>query len=403
MSPGRKPSRSPASTAGRVRMMRPTSRLDSAATASAIARYVLPVPAGPIANVTVWFRMASTYRFCVTVFGEIFLPRWRQTTSSKTSRMSSAWSIAASTASTVLGPISCPPSTSSASSSTTARACATLGSSPSMVRRLPRRRRVIRRRSRSASRTPSPTVASSAATSLETERTSCTWAQCRPSRCGRGACAGVTLSSRNRHRHAPSTPIGSQWGGGRARLERGAGRSGELLAHELAHGRAVRAPGDLRHHVRHHPADVAHAGRTHLGDCVVDDLLELFLGQRRGHELLEHRELALLAFGPLVAAGLAERLRGLGSALPLPLQHLELLVVVQRPQQLLLRRAQACQDQPQRVAPLRVACRHRLLELVLQTRDQRHPAIPQTRPPRRCQCRWNTVCPAPSPTFTSTR
>ena len=47
MSPGRKPSRSPASTAGRVRMIRDTCRSCSAATASAIARYVLPVPAGP--------------------------------------------------------------------------------------------------------------------------------------------------------------------------------------------------------------------------------------------------------------------------------------------------------------------------------------------------------------------
>ena len=38
MSPGRKPSRSPASTAGRVRMMRATSRSTNAETASAIAR-----------------------------------------------------------------------------------------------------------------------------------------------------------------------------------------------------------------------------------------------------------------------------------------------------------------------------------------------------------------------------
>ena len=52
-SPGRKPSRSPASTAGRVRMMRETSRSSSAATASAMARYVLPVPAGPMPKVTV--------------------------------------------------------------------------------------------------------------------------------------------------------------------------------------------------------------------------------------------------------------------------------------------------------------------------------------------------------------
>ena len=60
MSPGRKPSRSPASTAGRVRMSRPTCFSLSAATASAIARYVLPVPAGPIPKVTVLERIAST-------------------------------------------------------------------------------------------------------------------------------------------------------------------------------------------------------------------------------------------------------------------------------------------------------------------------------------------------------
>src|SRR3954463_16446406 len=56
-SPGRKPSRSPASTAGRVRMIRLTSRRLSAAAAIATARNVLPVPAGPIPNVTVLLRM----------------------------------------------------------------------------------------------------------------------------------------------------------------------------------------------------------------------------------------------------------------------------------------------------------------------------------------------------------
>src|SRR5919201_619414 len=256
-SPGRKPSRSPAATAGRVRMIRPTSRSDSAETANAIARYVLPVPAGPIAN--------------VTVFGEMRLPRWRQTTSSKTSRRSSAWSSAASTASTVLGSISWPPSTSSPSSSITARAWATSGSEPSIVSRLPRSRIVQRSRSRSASSTPSPTVASSAATSLDTDRTSCTEAQCR----------------RSARQH-------SCWRAG-ART-----RSGQLLAHELADGGAVGAPGDLRHDVRHHAAEVAHAGRTDLGDRVVDDLLELVLRERLRHELLEHRELPLFRLGLLV-------------------------------------------------------------------------------------------------------
>ena len=54
------PSRSPASTAGRVRMIRLTSRRLSAAAASATARNVLPVPAGPIPNVIVLWRIEST-------------------------------------------------------------------------------------------------------------------------------------------------------------------------------------------------------------------------------------------------------------------------------------------------------------------------------------------------------
>ena len=41
-------------------MMRPTSLRLSAAIAIAIARYVLPVPAGPTPNVIVFARMAST-------------------------------------------------------------------------------------------------------------------------------------------------------------------------------------------------------------------------------------------------------------------------------------------------------------------------------------------------------
>ena len=58
--PGRNPSRSPASTAGRVSTMRCTLRSCSACTALAIARYVLPVPAGPMPNVTVCRSIAST-------------------------------------------------------------------------------------------------------------------------------------------------------------------------------------------------------------------------------------------------------------------------------------------------------------------------------------------------------
>ena len=52
-SPGKKPSFSPASTAGRDSTMRETSRFFSARTAMTIARNVLPVPAGPMPNVSV--------------------------------------------------------------------------------------------------------------------------------------------------------------------------------------------------------------------------------------------------------------------------------------------------------------------------------------------------------------
>jgi len=50
-SPGKKPNFSPASTAGRVSTMRLYWRVRSAETAHAIAKYVFPVPAGPIPNV----------------------------------------------------------------------------------------------------------------------------------------------------------------------------------------------------------------------------------------------------------------------------------------------------------------------------------------------------------------
>ncbi|OUD85724.1 hypothetical protein BC477_15055 [Clavibacter michiganensis subsp. michiganensis] len=73
--PGRYPSRSPASTAGRVRMIRSTSLRCSAWTAFAMARYVLPVPAGPMPNTMVFSSMACTYCFWPCVFGRTVRPR----------------------------------------------------------------------------------------------------------------------------------------------------------------------------------------------------------------------------------------------------------------------------------------------------------------------------------------
>src|SRR6266487_4143102 len=216
--------------------------------------------------------------------------------------MSSVCSSAESTASTVVGLMSCPPSTRSASSSTTALACSTWSSSPSIVSRFPRSTIVHRSRSRRAPSTPSPIVASSAATSFETEKTSCTGPQCR-----------------DRHRPLARAGFGPGAEARGARLGRG---SGELLAHELADDRAVGASRDLRHHVRHDAAEVAHARRADLCDRVVDDLLELVLGERLGHELLEHCQLSLFSKRLLLAATAPEGLRRLEPALALALEHL---------------------------------------------------------------------------------
>jgi len=70
-SPGRKPSFSPASTAGRAMMMRFTFFCMSDAAAMAMARYVLPVPAGPMPKIKSWVRMASTYSRCARLLGKI--------------------------------------------------------------------------------------------------------------------------------------------------------------------------------------------------------------------------------------------------------------------------------------------------------------------------------------------
>ena len=73
-SPGKNPKRSPASTAGRVRIIRCTRFICSASTAIATASQLFPVPAGPIPNVTTLSRMASTYRRCPAVFARMTRP-----------------------------------------------------------------------------------------------------------------------------------------------------------------------------------------------------------------------------------------------------------------------------------------------------------------------------------------
>src|SRR4051794_37749166 len=278
---------------------------------------------------------------------------------------------------------------------------------------------VVPSRSRRASSTPSPTPASSAATSFEISSVSTT------SRLSVGRDSFVPLSSQTRAlfldsvtRRGADAPLGARWaevGAGRpARRER---ELGELLADELTDRRAVGAAGDLRHHVRHHATEVAQARRAAFRDRVVDDPLQLVLDQRLRHELLEDVELELLGLRLLLPAAFAERVGRLDSLLALALQDLQLLRLAERPLKLLLRRLQAREDQAQRVAALRVSRAHRLLHLFLQPRNQRRhsagtssasSARPRTLagsslPPRMCQCRWNTVWPAPGPTFTRTR
>ena len=65
---------SPASIAGLVRIILLTSLFLNALIAIAIARYVLPVPAGPTPNTIILSLIASTYSFCPNVLGLIGLP-----------------------------------------------------------------------------------------------------------------------------------------------------------------------------------------------------------------------------------------------------------------------------------------------------------------------------------------
>ena len=129
------------------------------------------------------------------------------------------------------------------------------------------------------------------------------------------------------------------------------------------------------HDACHHAPDVADARRADLGDDVVDDLLELLLGERLRHELLEHLELVLLVLGLLLAPARAECLRRLDAPLPLALEHLQLLVVRERALELLLRVPKRVEDQAERVATVRVAREPRRLELVLDPLDEAHAVL----------------------------
>ena len=75
VNPWQKPSFSPASIAGLVNMILSISLFNKALTAITIAKYVFPVPAGPIAKTISDLLIASMYSFWPIVFTFIFFPR----------------------------------------------------------------------------------------------------------------------------------------------------------------------------------------------------------------------------------------------------------------------------------------------------------------------------------------
>src|ERR687891_3021870 len=372
MSPGRKPSRSPASTAGRVRTIRFTSRRDSAATAIARARTDLPVPAGPIPTVIVSERMASTYRFWFTVLGATFRPRWRHTTSSRM-RLGLSWrSSAPAIASMVPGAISWPWRTRSDSSRTTVRATPTSSSSPSSVSTLPRRYTSQSRCSSSVFMTRSPGPASSAATSLGSSswiRTSglsdeiahalaSDWAWLTSP-------VGESMPEHRRSRGAPS-------GAARRRQTwaRSEGRplGGQLLPHQGADPLAVGAALHLGHDQPHHLAHLARRAGARLGDGVADDGIELLVRELRRQVRGDDLGLALLGGRGIGAAAVAVGLGGLEAALVLTLEHLDLVAAI-----VLGRLLELGHDQTKRVHALALAGLHGVPRVPLHLLQQRHP------------------------------
>src|SRR4051812_12460854 len=315
MSPGRKPSRSPASTAGRVRITRLTSPRERAAAAIATARKVLPVPAGPIPKVIVCLRIESTYPFWLTVFGAIRVLRCCQMTSSRISAGLSCWSSAPVTASIVPGAISWPCSIRSTSSPTTVSAVRTSPASPSRVRTLPRRKRSTSRCPSRVFSTASSEPASSAATVLSI--VSCLRAK--------------------------------------------------LLAHRLADPLAVGAAADLRHQHLHDAPHVLRLTGPGLLDGSGDQLRELLFGELGGEVSLDQLRLRLLGLGLLRSVALAQRLGGVEPALALALQRGDLVTLA-----LLLLGLERVDEHAQLADALALAGLHRDLHVLLDLLEDAH-------------------------------
>src|SRR5215510_7675078 len=121
-------------------MIRVTSLACSALTALAIARYVFPVPAGPMQKTIVCWSMASTYRFWLSVLGRIVRPREDRmsrvsTSAGRTPDLRRSMGTIRSTAPAVS---SAPPASRAVSSSNSSATTAVSAGAPEIVISLPR-------------------------------------------------------------------------------------------------------------------------------------------------------------------------------------------------------------------------------------------------------------------------
>src|SRR5215469_657104 len=117
-----------------------TSLACSALTALAIARYVFPVPAGPMQKTIVCWSMASTYRFWLSVLGRIVRPREDRmsrvsTSAGRTPDLRRSMGTIRSTAPAVS---SAPPASRAVSSSNSSATTAVSAGPPEIVISLPR-------------------------------------------------------------------------------------------------------------------------------------------------------------------------------------------------------------------------------------------------------------------------
>src|SRR6266550_4005895 len=131
--------------------------------------------------------------------------------------------------------------------------------------------------------------------------------------------------------------------------------SGDELADALAVGPAA----GLRAEPAHDLAHVARRGRAGRGDSLVNEGLDLVLGQLLGEVFGQDRDLRLFLGGQILAGALAKRLDRLTPGLDLPCHDSRVVVLAERPPLALLEVVGRALGHPQDIAPQRVTRPHR--------------------------------------------